>query len=157
MRFLAANGADTKTKTDKGATVLMAAAGLGIWKFGESAGTNEEAFEATKVAWEFGSTDLDAQNENGDTALHGAALRGANPIIEFLVSKGANMDIRNKIGWTPLTVTEGIQYPNTFNQWPESTKLLLKLGAKDSGIHRPEDVPILEVVGGAARSIVKKP
>jgi ankyrin repeat protein len=156
MRFLAANGADPTLTTNKGATPLMAGAGLGIWKFGENAGTNEEAFEAMKLAWQLGSNDVNATTANGDTALHGAALRGSNPIIEFLVEKGAKLDVRNKIGWTPLTITEGVEYPNTFNQWPESAALLHKLGAKDPGARRPEDVPVLDIIDKAAHSAKKQ-
>ena len=45
---------------------------------------------------------------SGSTALHGAALAGEQPsIIRFLVEKGARLDARNKIGWTPLMITEG--------------------------------------------------
>ena len=57
----------------------MAAAGIGIWHTGESAGTNAKAFEAVKLAHEAGN-DVNAADENGDTALHGAALRGASEI-----------------------------------------------------------------------------
>jgi ankyrin repeat protein len=140
MRTLAANGADPLLKTDEGATPLMAAAGVGIWRVGENVGTNEEALEAVKLAWELGN-DVNAIDANGDTALHGAVHRGANGIVEFLMAKGANPDVANTFGWTPLTIAEGIWYPNTYKSEPETGILLRKLGARNEGKRRPEDYP----------------
>ena len=47
----------------------MVASGVGIFNVGESAGTNEEAFDAVKLAYELGSTDVNAVDDNGWTAL----------------------------------------------------------------------------------------
>ena len=44
----------------------------------------------------------------GSTALHGAAIMDQLSIIQFLVEKGARLDARNKLGWTPLMVTQGM-------------------------------------------------
>src|SRR5437879_751693 len=47
--------------------------------------------------------------KDGDTALHGAARRErADSIVQFLVDHGANMNAKNKMGWTPLFIAEGI-------------------------------------------------
>ena len=54
MRLLAAHGADTQQPTEGNASPLMVAAGVGIFNLGESAGTNEEAFEAVTLAYELG-------------------------------------------------------------------------------------------------------
>ena len=141
MRLLLEHGADPSIKTEEGATVLMAAAGVGIWHVGESAGTNEEAFEAVKLAQELGN-DVNAVDVNGDTALHGAAHRGATEIVRFLVSKGAKMDVTNRIGWTPWLIADGVFYPNTYNRHPETAALLLSLGANTTiGKRRPVDLP----------------
>jgi hypothetical protein len=43
----------------------------------------------------------------GETALHGAAHRGADDITKFLVEKGANVNARNKRGFTPLDLAMG--------------------------------------------------
>ena len=139
MRVLLASGADPLLKTEEGATPLMAAAGVGIWKLGESAGSNEEALEAVKLAWELGN-DVNVVDAMGDTALHGAVHRGANEIVKFLVEKGAKLDVRNLIGWTSLTIGDGVLYPNTFDRHPETAALLRELGAKDPGYHRPQDL-----------------
>ena len=144
MRTLVANGADPMLTTEEGATPLMAAAGVGIWRIGENVGTNEEALEAVKLAWELGN-DVNAVDKNGDTALHGAVHRGANGIVEFLMSKGANPDMVNIFGWTPLTIASGVWYPNTYKSEPETGELLVKLGAKNPGQRRPEDYPPTEL------------
>lgn len=106
MRILAEKGADTKAANEAGTTPLMAATGVDLAFLGEDTGTHADAFEAVKVALEF-AHDLNAQNKTGDTALHGAARRGAIPIVELLIAKGAQIDAQNKRGWTPLTVALG--------------------------------------------------
>jgi ankyrin repeat protein len=128
MRVLVANGADPLMSTEGDATPLMVAAGVGIWQTGESPGTNAEALDAVKLALQLGG-DVKAVDANGDTALHGAAYRGADDIVQFLVDNGAQLDVINERGWTPLRIAEGVVYPNTFNRRPEMAMLLRKLGA----------------------------
>jgi ankyrin repeat protein len=43
----------------------------------------------------------------GSTALHGAVITYQLSIIRFLVEKGAKLDARNQLGWTPL-ITQGM-------------------------------------------------
>ena len=112
MRILAEKGADTKSANEAGTTPLMAAAGVDLAFLGEDTGTHADALEAVKVALEF-QYDLHAQNKNGDTALHGAARRGAIPIIELLIAKGATVDALNWREWTPLTVALGYKGGNS--------------------------------------------
>jgi ankyrin repeat protein len=141
MKLLVEHGADPSIRTEEGATPLMAAAGVGIWQVGESAGTNDEAFAAVKLCYELGN-DVNAVDGNGDTALHGAAHRGSNDIVRFLVDKGAKLDVPNKLGWTPWIIADGVFYPNTYNRRLDTAALLLKLGANPkAGKRRPEDVP----------------
>ncbi len=140
MTLLLDYGADPSITTAEGATPLMAAAGVGLWQVGENPGTNEEAFEAVKISRAHGNP-VDAVDANGDTALHGAAHRGANDIVAFLVAEGAKLDVVNVIGWTPLTIAHGVLYPNTFNRHLDTEALLLKLGANPkAGKPRPEDL-----------------
>lgn len=140
MQLLVDLGADPAITTGEGVTPLMAAAGVGIWKIGENPGTNDEALAAVKLAWALGN-DVNAADTNGDTALHGAIHRGAGGIVRFLVEKGADIDAVNGKGWSPLSVAEGVFYPNTFNRHPELVTLLMDLGADPAaGSRRPEDL-----------------
>jgi ankyrin repeat protein len=141
MRLLLEHGADASITTEEGATPLMAAAGVGIWQLGESAGTNLEAFEAVKICFERGN-DVNAVDANGDTALHGAAHRGANEVVQFLVEHGAKLDVVNTLGWTPYLIADGVLYPNTYNRHLDTAELMLKLGANPNlGSRRPVDLP----------------
>jgi ankyrin repeat protein len=139
MKLLLDYGADPSITTEEGATALMAAAGVGIWQVGENPGTNEEALQAVKICFEYGN-DVNARDVNNDTALHGAAHRGANDVVKFLVDKGANPNVVNVLGWTPLVIANGVLYPNTFNRHLDTAELLLKFGADPKlGKPRPED------------------
>lgn len=152
MKLLLEFKADPNITTLEGATPLMAAAGVGIWKTGESAGTNDEAFEAVKLLVELGA-DVNAMDANGDTALHGAAMRGADAIVQLLVDKGAKLNVVNKIGWTPWIVADGVFYPNTYNRNLNTAALLLKLGAdKTLGKRRDVDLPPTEAISTTTQS-----
>ncbi len=141
MRLLVDYGADPSITTEEGATALMAAAGVGIWQVGESAGSNDEAFEAVKLCYALGN-DVNAVDGNGDTALHGAAHRGSNDIVKFLVEKGATLNVVNALGWTPWIVADGVLYPNTYNRRLETAELLVRLGADPkAGTRRAVDLP----------------
>ena len=76
---------------------------------------------------EFGEDALGDMRWGGSTALHGAALRGADSIVTFLVEKGARVDARNKLGWTPLMVAQGVFVANTEKAWPSTITLLRDL------------------------------
>lgn len=151
MKLLLDYGADPSITTDEGATALMAAAGVGIWQVGENPGTNEEALEAVKICIERGN-DVNAVDVNNDTALHGAAHRGANEIVTLLIQKGANPNVVNVLGWTALVIAKGVLYPNTFNRRLDTAELLLKLGADPKvGKPRPQDVSPSEEPGLAVQ------
>ncbi len=61
----------------------------------------------------FPETALGDMRWGGSTALHGAAIRGANSVVSFLVEKSADPNAKNGLGWTPLTVAEGVFVANT--------------------------------------------
>ena len=39
---------------------------------------------------------------NGSTALHGAVVSGQPSIVKYLLDRGARVDAKTKLGWTPL-------------------------------------------------------
>jgi hypothetical protein len=128
MRLLVEHGADPMIKTGSNTTALMLAAGLQIFSMGEDSGTNEDALEAVKLCLELGN-DVNAVDDNGETALHGAAWRGANDIVTLLVEKGARLDAREKKGqFTPLAYAHLVYTPGmVFQSWPETEALLRRL------------------------------
>ena len=46
--------------------------------------------------------DVNASNQAGDTALHAAATKGLNSVVQLLADKGVNLNAKNKRGLTPL-------------------------------------------------------
>ena len=126
IRFLLANGADPLIPTERGTTPMMAAAGVGIWAHGENPGTHEEAAEAVKLVLERG-VDPTTVDADGNTALHGAALRGASDAVRQLVEAGAALDVRNQRGWTPFRIADGVYIHDGFKRAPETATLLRQL------------------------------
>ncbi len=111
MRLLVELGADPKLPNEDNTTPLMVAAGVGTQNPGEDPGTEAEVLEAVKIALELGN-DLNAVDNNGETAMHGAALKHAPSVVRYLAERGARMDVWNrpdKRGWTPLKIAEGVQ------------------------------------------------
>ena len=114
MRLLASLGADPLLPNVDNATPLRAAAGLGTRSPGEDAGTESEVVEAMQVALDLGA-DINAVDNNGETAMHGAAYKNLPGAVEFLAAKGAKIEIwnkKNKQGWTPLRIAEGYRFGN---------------------------------------------
>ena len=98
--FLLAQGADPTIKTAINSTALMAVAGVDMnIRPDIDRGTDE----GVKLALATGE-DVNAANDNGDTALHGAAFRGDTAIIQLLVDEGADLLAENRHGLTPLMV-----------------------------------------------------
>ncbi|MGA3204395.1 MAG: ankyrin repeat domain-containing protein [Bryobacteraceae bacterium] len=130
MRVLLSLGADPTLSTNEHITPLEAAAGVGVYRVAESPGTNDEAMECVKIAFEHGG-EVNHVDDVGRTAMHGAALRGANNIVQFLYDHGAQLDVVDKKGWTPLIIAEGVFYPDVFKTEVQTAELLRKLGAKE--------------------------
>ena len=86
------------------------------------------ALEAVKVARDLGG-DVNGANADRLTPLHGAAYMGSNLLTQFLFDHGASLDVRNRRGWTPYFITQGIYIGGTFIARKETGELLRKLGA----------------------------
>ena len=122
MRLLAALGADPRLPNADGTTPLMVAAGVGTSSPGEDPGTEPEALEAVRVALELGG-DLDAVDDNGETAMHGAAYKHLPAVVTFLADRGARIEIwnrKNARGWTPLRIAAGVQRGANIVSSPET-------------------------------------
>jgi hypothetical protein len=140
MRFLAANGADPLLATKEDTTPLMVAAGMGRLQDHFTEQEEESALEAVKLALELGS-DVNAVNQNGRSALYGAASVGANAIIQFLVDQGAKVDVKDKWGLTPWNIAAvvvpegGLGSDKLRPLHKEAADLLLRLAeSKDEGL-----------------------
>ncbi len=91
------------------ATALMVAAGLGYATRFTPSGRRDDTEEATIAAvqqlldWGF---DINAANEKGQTALHGAAMAAFPRVVEFLGSRGARIDMKDTMDRTPVEVAD---------------------------------------------------
>ncbi|HXI32031.1 MAG TPA: ankyrin repeat domain-containing protein, partial [Vicinamibacterales bacterium] len=109
MQLLVELGADPLLPNFTGSTPLMAAAGLGTTEPLEEAGEEIEALEAVNILLDLGA-DIDAVDDNGDTAMHGAAYNSYPLVVQLLADRGADPQVwkeRNKFGRTPLFIAEG--------------------------------------------------
>ncbi len=160
MKLLLARGADPFITTMKGVTqerqqggvqagdpsrllplptgspgigALHAAAGVG---YGEGFAGNAHRFAPTgmlaavKFLVEDVGLDVNAVDDDGNTAVHHAASRGDNEMITYLVSKGADVTRVNRRGLTTVDMANGpVQRTQPY---PETIKLLESLGAKNN-------------------------
>jgi ankyrin repeat protein len=149
MRVLAAGGADPQITMRDGTTPLMAAAGMGAPGKASRRGLSEldggrienesRVAEAVTAVLALGG-DVNAANRAGDTALHSAASQGYDSVVQLLIDHGAQVNVKNRRGQTPLGVLTGgrkgradgaTAFVNTYNEssHPSTVALLRKLGA----------------------------
>jgi uncharacterized protein len=124
MRVLLEAGADPKLVTKDGNNALLFAAGIG-YRDKQTQGTDAQALEALKLCMDQG-LDLSQTNNKNETALHGAANRGSDLLVKFLVEHGAKLDAKSKAGFTPLDIALG---KDSFGALPvphDSTVALLR-------------------------------
>jgi len=118
--------------TFRALTALMLAAGVAIFNEGDDAGTEAETLQAVKLLVERGA-DVNQIDDNGETAVHGAAYRGHNSVVKYLADRQAKLDVKNRIGWTPVTIADGVLYAEFFKQHRDTAALLRQL-LKERGI-----------------------
>jgi ankyrin repeat protein len=116
-----------------GTPPLVAAAGAG---YSEGFAGNAHRFAPTgmmaavKFLVEEVGVDVNAEDEDGSTAVHNAASRGDNEMILYLVSKGADVKKVNRRGLTTVDMANGpVQRTQPY---PETIKLLMGMGAKNN-------------------------
>jgi ankyrin repeat protein len=127
MRLLIAHGADPNKASDDHMTPIIAAGiGMGVRFQGGEDAPEPQFVEAMKLMVEHGA-DVNAANDRGDTAMHGAAQRGADQIVQFLADHGARLDVKNKQNRTPLDVAMGVGgVANTGGSAHPSTAALIR-------------------------------
>ena len=119
MRLLLAHGADPKIPTVNNVTALAMASGIG-WVQGVTYEHSEgDSLEAVKMCLDLG-LDPSAVDTEGRTALHGAAHKGRNTVVQLLVDHGARLDARDVgsrdtvngelvgHGWLPVDYADGL-------------------------------------------------
>jgi ankyrin repeat protein len=135
MRELLAAGADPRIRAADETTPLMAASGLGDEKFrpaGRRRVNVEDTIQAITIALEHGG-DVNAVNDAGQTALHGAVTARANDTVKFLLERGARIDVKDKDGKTPLDVAEQEQSTSTADAERQRVRAIVELLKRSAG------------------------
>lgn len=135
MRLLLDKGADAGHVLKDGSTPLMAATGIApkIFMADEEKRepTDDERLEAVKLCLEHGA-DVNAVQSGeagGSTALHIAAGKGSDRIVQLLLEHGAKTDIKDKMGRTALDVASGVTHGPAYGPSPvphETTMALIR-------------------------------
>jgi ankyrin repeat protein len=124
IRLLLEKGANPRLTTKDGNTALMFAAGIG-YRDKNTRGSESDALEAVRVLMAAG-LDINQTNTRGENSLHGAALRGADTIVQFLLDQKMDVNATSKQGYTPLDVALGKTIVLQLPVPQESTVALLK-------------------------------
>jgi ankyrin repeat protein len=137
IKVLVDAGGDPNITTEQGSTALMMAAGGGtdIQRMREPA-ERAMAIETVKYLIDH-KADVKAAGQYGWTAMHMASYQGLTDVIEYLASKGGDVNEMDAFGQTPLSIAMAVltqdigarrpQIPRRFRG--EVAQLLLKLGA----------------------------
>ena len=147
LKLLVELGADPSVANVDNCTPLMAACGIGVGSAAanEVAGEEAEVLEAAQLLLKLGA-DVNAVDANGETAMHGAALKNLPKVVQFLADNGAKIDIwnkKNKYGWTPLLIAEGHRPGNfkpSFETIDALHKVMLAAGVTPPVHIRPADL-----------------
>jgi ankyrin repeat protein len=146
MKILVAGGADPNLANDSGVTPLMVAAGIG-WSGNFSQNAPDSWMAAIQYCLELGADVNAIEKRKGYTALHGAASRGDSEMVQYLVDKGAKVDVVNKDGNSPADMAFGPS--RFFIPSPETVALLVKLGSPFQNNCRSDQCVDGKFLGGA--------
>jgi ankyrin repeat protein len=136
MRLLLEAGASPLLAAKDRTTPLMAAAGIRR-NLAESKVTEDRSLEASRLVLDLGA-DVNAVNDEGETALHGAAHIKSEVLVRLLADHGAHLDRENKQGHTPLFLAEHYLHPGSPPLPVKSTAadLLRRLLGQSSGVKK---------------------
>jgi uncharacterized protein len=111
LQLLLAAKADYVTPIETHTTPLMVAAGIGCVT-GQWIEPEHDVLETVKLLVEKLAADVNVRNDRNETTVHGAACRAMDSVVQYLADKGAELDVKNSDGMTPLDlVVDGIAKP----------------------------------------------
>ncbi len=147
MKLLVELGANPSIANVDGCTPLMAACGIGVGSAAanEVAGEEPEVLEAAQLLLKLGA-DVNAVDANGETAMHGAALKNLPKVVQFLADHGAKIETwntKNRYGWTPLSIAKGHR-PGNFKPSFETMEALHKVMLA-AGVPPPTNAPTADL------------
>jgi len=142
MRLLVARGADPKIPTAHLATPLQVAAGFGYQPQTSNFAPDARLATVKYLIEELGA-DVNSKDDKGYTPLHGAALMNDIPLIDYLISKGANVKARANMIYGRNSDTDAASEPGLGDsvadmangprewnlQYPDVVDHLIKLGS----------------------------
>lgn len=122
MQTLVELGADPTAANAVGSTPLLAASGIGVTSLvDEPPGSEAECIAAIDWLLAHGA-DLHAIDDNGETAMHGAAYRNYPGLVRHLAAIGMRRDVwdaKNRHGTDPMDIARGNR-PGAFKPSPET-------------------------------------
>ena len=152
MKVLLAAGADPKIRTAHDVTALAVAAGI-AWVEGVTfEWSRAKNVETVKMLLDLG-LNPNQQDDEGRAALHGAAHKGRNEVVQMLVDAGADMEMHDMgsrdtvngamlgLTWIPLHYAQGLVRVGVQSAIPHpDTAELIKSLMTKRGLTIPADI-----------------
>ena len=135
MKTLIDLGADPLLTDEDNSTALMLA--------GARTGTEGEVLQTIELLLDLG-VDIDAVDDNGETAMHTAAYNDRPEPIKLLAAKGASIEVwnrKNKLGSTPLAIAVGYRGPRSFRPQPNAEAAIREVMIA-AGVDPPKKVTV---------------
>jgi ankyrin repeat protein len=107
-KLLLSRGAKVDLPNSMNLTPLLVVAGSN-WAITDTRGrfrNEKQCIEMAKMLLDAGAN-INAANNNGQTALHAAARMDMKDFVRFIGERGANLEAKDRTGSTPLDIAEG--------------------------------------------------